>query len=54
MLRSEFRQTLGAQPWKRLKARLNASSDSYPTRRAIAKIVVSVVESFLILLPSPS
>src|SRR6266540_3522140 len=45
MLKSEFRQTLGAQPWKRLNARLNASSDSYPTRRAIAMIVVSVVAS---------
>ncbi len=45
MLKSEFRQTLGAQPWKRLKARLNASSDSYPTRRATAATVVSVVAS---------
>jgi hypothetical protein len=45
VLESESRQTVGAKPCARLKARLNASSDSYPTRRAIATIVASVVAS---------
>lgn len=40
-----LRQTLGAKPWNRLNARLNASSESYPTRCAIATIVDSVVAS---------
>jgi hypothetical protein len=39
----ELRQTAGAEPWMRLNARLNASSESYPTRCAIAATVVSVV-----------
>ena len=33
----------GAQPYSRLKARLNASSESYPTRRATAATPTSVV-----------
>jgi hypothetical protein len=39
------RHRLGDRPYARLNARLNASSESYPTRLATEAIVTSVVAS---------
>ncbi len=41
----DVRHRLGATAWARLKARLKASSDSYPTRRATAATPTSAPSS---------
>jgi hypothetical protein len=41
----DVRQRLGATPWARLKARLKASSDSSPTRRATAATPTSALSN---------